>query len=85
MGHEMRLSTIGHTKSKNEFSFLGERKLFIQPEHDWERFGCEDPRVTKFGDEYFIFYTALSDYPHTPDGIKIGLAITDEEAPSDKF
>ncbi|MDH4330381.1 MAG: hypothetical protein OEV93_02415 [Candidatus Moranbacteria bacterium] len=78
MGYEMRLSTIGYTKSKNEFSYINKRKLFIQPEHDWERFGCEDPRVTKFEGEYFIFYTALSNFPHTPDGIKVGVAITDD-------
>ena len=41
---------------------------------DWEKFGCEDPRITKIDNEYFVFYTALSDYPFIPSGIKIGLA-----------
>lgn len=29
----------------------------------YERFGIEDPRITKIDDEYFISYTALSLYP----------------------
>ncbi len=33
-------------------------------------------RVTKLGDKYYIFYTALSQYPFRADGIKIGVAIT---------
>jgi len=33
--------------------------------------------VTKIGGKYFIFYTAISAYPlNTPDGIKVGLAIS---------
>jgi predicted GH43/DUF377 family glycosyl hydrolase len=52
------------------------RRQFIRPEYDWEHYGCEDPRVTKIGDRYFIFYTALSTYPFAAEGIKVGLAIT---------
>ena len=48
----------------------------IIPEKSWERFGCEDPRVTKLGDKYYIFYTALSEYPFNAGGIKIGVAIS---------
>ena len=48
------------------------------PEHSWEAFGCEDPRVTRFDDKYYIFYTALSTYPFLPPAIKLGLAITDD-------
>ena len=52
------------------------REQLIKPEYDWEKFGCEDPRITKFGDKYFIFYTALSRYPFSADGIKVALVIT---------
>ena len=74
-GVNMRLSTIGHTVSKDGTTFE-ERNQLIKPEYYWEKFGCEDPRVTKLDDEYFIFYTALSTYPFSAEGIKIGLAIT---------
>ncbi|MDO8610489.1 MAG: hypothetical protein Q7R95_08135, partial [bacterium] len=50
----------------------------IQPEFEWERFGCEDPRITKFEGKYYIFYTALSSYPPQASGIKIAVAVSDD-------
>jgi len=73
--NNIELSSIGYAKSSDGITFE-DRKLFIAPEYKWEQFGCEDPRMTKLGDKYFIFYTALSDFPHTSSGIKIGVAIT---------
>ena len=74
-GMSMHLSTIGYAVSSDGINFEGRRQL-IKPEYQWEQFGCEDPRVTKLEGEYFIFYTALSTYPFSADGIKIGVAIT---------
>ena len=68
----MSLSTIGVVESTDGVTFTN-RRQFITPEYDWEKFGCEDPRVTKIGDTYYILYTALSDYPFSPPGIHIGL------------
>lgn len=70
-------STIGLAVSDDGFQFK-ERRQFLKPEFPWEKFGCEDPRVTQFENQYFIFYTALSTYPFTPSGIKIGLAVTSD-------
>lgn len=72
---EMGISQIGHTTSIDGINF-STPNLLITPEYYWEQFGCEDPRVSKVGDRYFIFYTALADYPHTAQGIKVGLGIT---------
>jgi len=74
-GTKMNLSTIGHALSDDGIHFKS-RKQFIKPEYDWERFGCEDPRVTKLGGKYYIFYTAISSCPLCAEGISIGLAIT---------
>ncbi len=74
-GVELKLSTIGIADSKDGFNFLNRRQLIV-PEYDWEKFGCEDPRVIKIDDKFYIFYTALSDYPFTPQGIKVALAIS---------
>jgi len=74
-GTKMSLSTIGHALSDDGIHFKS-RKQFIKPEYDWERFGCEDPRVTKLGGKYYIFYTAISTCPLCAEGIRIGLAIT---------
>lgn len=71
----IELSSIGYATSNNGITFKN-RKPFITPEYRWEQFGCEDPRITKLNDKYFIFYTTLSDFPHTSSGIKIGVVIT---------
>lgn len=71
----LMVSDIGIAKSKDGVRF-GNRRRFVVPEHPWERFGCEDPRITKFGGKYYIFYTALSEYPFRAEGIKVGLAIS---------
>src|SRR5680860_224866 len=57
-----QISTIGIGKSKDGVHFE-ERIPFIMPSEEWEKYGCEDPRVTFFEDNYYIFYTALSVYP----------------------
>lgn len=74
-GYNMEVSSIGYAKSSDGIHFKDNRQ-FIEPEFDWELYGCEDPRVTRLDNKYFIFYTALSSYPFSADGIKVGLAIT---------
>lgn len=69
------VSSVGYAESTDGIHFKNNRQ-FIKPELEWEIFGCEDPRVTKLDDKYFIFYTALSSYPFSAEGIKVGLAIT---------
>ncbi len=72
----MELSTIGYAHSDDGLNFSTERRQLIFPQESWEAYGCEDPRVTKIDDTYYIFYTALADYPHTPAGITVGVAMT---------
>jgi predicted GH43/DUF377 family glycosyl hydrolase len=74
-GREMEVSSIGYAESDDGVQFRNTRQL-IKPEFDWEKFGCEDPRITKIDGKYFIFYTALSEWPPSPTGIKIGVAVT---------
>lgn len=74
-GRSISLSTIGYARSRDGIHFK-DRRQFIVPEQAWEQFGCEDPRVTRIGDTFYIFYTALSDYPFTPEGIHIGVILT---------
>ncbi len=76
-GVELMLSVVGKAESKDGVRFT-KTTPFIVPEESWERYGCEDPRVTKIGENYYIFYTALSTFPFGPDGITIGLAITSD-------
>lgn len=75
-GYELELSSIGCIEGNSYDSFLKNRHELVKPEYYWEAFGCEDPRVTELDGKYYIFYTALSTYPFSVDGIKVGLAIT---------
>ncbi|MFA5961827.1 MAG: hypothetical protein WC848_04055 [Parcubacteria group bacterium] len=71
----LEVSSVGYASSEDGMHFKKHRQ-FITPEFDWERFGCEDPRVVKLNNKYYIFYTALSTFPFGPDGISVGLAIS---------
>ncbi len=68
-------SIIGLAESHDEYHF-DQRRQFITPEEPWEKYGCEDPRITRLGKDYYIFYTALGNFPFNADGIKIAVAKT---------
>lgn len=78
-GKEIRLSSIGCASSKDGLNFK-ERRQFIKPEREWEKYGCEDPRATFFEGKYYIFYTALGTFPFSAEGIKVGVATTKDFA-----
>jgi predicted GH43/DUF377 family glycosyl hydrolase len=77
-GERLPVSSIGHTVAEDgrDTARLGLHNQLIAPEEEWERFGCEDPRITLIGDTYYIFYTAISRYPFEPDGIRCAVAMT---------
>ena len=70
-----QISTIGIGRSKDGRHFA-DRMPFIVPEEEWEKYGCEDPRVTYFEGNYYVFYTALSYYPFDAGGIKVAVAVS---------
>ncbi len=76
-GEELHISSVGYTESSDVHGHNFEkRRQLVVPEYEWEKFGCEDPRVTKIDDAYYIFYTALSVFPFSAEGIKVAVAIT---------
>jgi len=70
-----QVSIIGIGESKDGRSFEN-RVPFIEPKEEWEKYGCEDPRITFFEGQYYIFYTALSKYPFEASGIKVAVALS---------
>lgn len=70
---EAEISCIGHAIGKDGIHFSKHSQL-VAPEFDWERYGCEDPRVTEFEGKFYIFYTAVREF--SPDGIKVAVAVT---------
>ncbi len=74
---KLRLSVIGKASSTDGINFV-QRIPFIQPENEWEQYGCEDPRATKIDNTYYIFYTALANYPPNHLGIRAAVAISND-------
>lgn len=74
-GIRIKKSTVGLAQSGDGVHFK-RRRQFIVPEKDWEKYGCEDPRITKIEDTYYILYTAISTWPPDSNGIKVAVAVT---------
>jgi predicted GH43/DUF377 family glycosyl hydrolase len=58
------LTSISHlriARSKNGIDFEIDKKPAMFPENIYERFGIEDPRITRIVDKYYITYNAISD------------------------
>lgn len=81
---DLHISTIGHTVLADGVH-PSDRKQLIVPEHDFEKYGCEDPRITKLDDTYYIFYTALSSYPLRPESIKLAVAVSKDLKTFEKY
>jgi beta-1,2-mannobiose phosphorylase / 1,2-beta-oligomannan phosphorylase len=73
----LKLSTIGCAESRDGVHFRKRRQLIV-PTEPWEKYGCEDPRITKFEGKYYIFYTAIGNWPPNADGIKVAVAVTSD-------
>ena len=68
-------SVIGRGISTDGHHFE-ERKILVSPDREFDYYGCEDPRVTKLGDTFYIFYTALGGYPFSVETIKVAVALS---------
>ena len=47
---------IGYARSKDGIHFTRHPNPVIVPEHGYEAYGCEDPRLVKFGDIFYLTY-----------------------------
>ena len=72
------LSTLAISKKiSNKFGgTFGEHRRLMVGIEPWERYGCEDPRVTYFEGKYLICYTALGGYPFNAGNIKVAMALS---------
>lgn len=74
-----QISQIGYAESADGISFERRNEPFISPSEPYDQWGCEDPRITKIGDTFYITYTAIDspieDRKHKPN-VRIALATT---------
>ena len=74
-----QISYIGYAESDDGKHFRARDEAFISPDTDYDNYGCEDPRITKFGDTFYITYTAIDTPLESKDprpNIRIALATT---------
>ena len=81
-GYTNYISSIGSAVSRDGYSFSIDEKAVIFPQEEWDRFGCEDPRITRFSDNgketYLITYTALSSPAFSEKGDRVAFAETED-------
>ncbi len=65
------LSHLRLARSDDGVTFTIDTRPALYPEHAYEEYGIEDPRITRIHDTYYITYTAVSRW-----GIAVGLAST---------
>jgi predicted GH43/DUF377 family glycosyl hydrolase len=54
------MSSVGYAESTDGIHFTRFPKPLIVPDQEYEKkLGCEDPRVTKIDDTYYLYYTAV--------------------------
>jgi len=78
-GFDDYISYIGYASSRDGKTFAWNNEPLINPGESFDRFGAEDPRISRIGDLYLITYTALSRpafEAYEKNGIRIGLATT---------
>lgn len=51
------VSHLGLAWSDDGYHFTTEPEPILSPEHDYERFGCEDPRLVRIDGTYYLTYT----------------------------
>lgn len=68
------MSSVGYAESTDGIHFTRAERPIIGPDQEYEkRLGCEDPRVTKIDDTYYLYYTAVGG-EHRHEDVRIALA-----------
>jgi predicted GH43/DUF377 family glycosyl hydrolase len=62
---------IGLAWSKDGINFTRHPEPVLYPEYEYEKYGCEDPRVAKIDDTYYMVYVANGE---PVEGIHIAIA-----------
>ena len=58
---EDNISRLGYAVSSDGFNFSRFDKPVLEPERDFETYGCEDPRITKIGETFYVVYTGVGE------------------------
>ena len=74
--YEKYISRFGHAVSEDGFNFQRFDEPVFEPKESYESHGCEDPRITRIEDTFYITYTAMSKRAFSGSGNRVALAST---------
>ena len=74
--YELYISRLGLAVSEDGVHFKRYPEPVFSPREPYERFGCEDPRITSLEGRYYVTYTALSARAFSGRGNRVALAST---------
>ncbi len=81
-GYDNYISSIGCAVSEDGVHFSRYDRPVIEPSEEYDRLGCEDPRVTRLEVDgkttYLITYTALSEPAFSGRGNRVALVSTED-------
>jgi len=81
-GYNNYISSIGCAVSEDGVHFQRYKRPVLEPTDEFDRFGCEDPRVTRLEMDgqalYLITYTALFAPAYSSYGNRVALASTED-------
>ena len=58
--HESYISRLGYATSRDGITFERKKEPIFKPKEEYEKWGCEDPRITPLNDKFYMTYVTLS-------------------------
>ncbi len=76
--YEVYSSSLGLAISEDGIHFQRFPEPVFSPAEPYDRYGCEDPRITRLDGRFYITYTALSQRAFSGRGNRVALASTED-------
>ncbi|MCD6418132.1 glycosidase [bacterium] len=76
--YEVYASSLGLAISEDGVHFQRFPEPVFSPAEPYDRYGCEDPRITRLDGRFYITYTALSQRAFSGRGNRVALASTED-------
>ena len=83
--YEKYISKLGYAVSEDGYNFKRFDEPVFEPKEFYEPHGCEDPRLTRIGDTFYITYTAMSKRAFSGSGNRVALASTKDFKSFERF
>ena len=76
--YQKYVSSIGYAYSNDGYSFERQREIAIPMTENYEKYGMEDPRITKIQNKIILTYVVLTDYVTKQPKVSSALATSSD-------